>query len=176
MAYFVRVNSTLYEDLNRRIIKVLRLGSSDWLTANDASPFGIDSNPVKDWVAVYSETAEKGEPVIVGYLNPNQLAEPGDTRLFSTDDLGNLKFYVWLRNDGSLSLGGEGDNLVRFSKLKDTIDELQNDIAELKKAFTNWVVVAEDGGAALKAISTEWAGTPLQKPIDPAKINEIKTL
>lgn len=179
MNTLIKVDDTRIDatDENRRVIKFLRYGANDVQTANEAPPFGIDSNPLKDWIAVYAQTDDKGSPVIIGYLNPNQLAGPGETRLFSLDpDTGDTKFYAWLRADGTMSLGGEADNLVRFSKLKEAFDELQNDMKSLKDAFNNWIVSPSDGGAALKVASATWAGTPLETTIDPAKIAEIKTL
>lgn len=177
MLNFVKIDSSELGEFGRRILKFLRYGKSDSQTSNEVAPFGIDSNPIKDMIAVYGPTSDKGETVIIGYLNKNQLAEIGETRLFSTDANGTtLKFSVWLKNNGTLELGGGNDFLLRFSKTKEVVDELQNDIATLKQAFTTWVVTANDGGAALKAASAAWAAQQLAKNINDAKIEQIKTL
>ena len=60
-------------------------------TSIEAMPYGVDSNPIKDMVAVYSETTGKGETVIIGYLNKNLKAEVGEFRTFSTDSNGGRK-------------------------------------------------------------------------------------
>lgn len=159
-----------------RKIKIRRLGNGDIQTARQVTPFGIDSSPIKKMRAVYAETNKKGKPVIVGYLNKELLAAEGETRIFSVDGDGALSIFVWLKSDGTIQLGGDADNLSRHSKLKEVVDELQDDIATLKQNFTSWVPVPNDGGAALKTATATWAGTALVKNIDDAKIDEIKTL
>jgi hypothetical protein len=141
----------------------------------ETSPFGIDSNPIKDMAAIYAETAKIGETVLIGYINKDQLAAIGETRLFSKDAAGLLKAYVWAKNDGILELNGNTDFAVKFSKLKEAFDELKDDVATLKQNFTTWTPVPNDGGAALKAATATWFGTPLVKNIDDAKNSNIKT-
>ncbi len=173
---FTKVISTNLNNFSQRVIKVLRYGLSDVQTPIQSTPYGDDSNPVKDMVAIYGKTTDSGKPVIIGYINKDNMADVGEKRIFSTDANGDLKTYVWLKNDGIMELGGDTDFMVRFSELKKVVDELQSDIGSLKSAFTTWIVVPMDGGAALKAVSGTWAGTPLTENIDLAKIAEIKTI
>lgn len=51
----------------------------------------------------------------------------------------------------------------------ETLDDLfekqraiQDDINDLKSIFSNWVVVPNDGGAALKTASSSWYGTDIE--------------
>lgn len=176
MIKITKVISTAFDNLNRLIPKVLVSGKDDVQTGTEISPYGVDSNPIKDMYAVYAKTETKGKKVIIGYLNVNRLAETGETRLFSTDDSGALQTYIWLTKDGFIELGGDADHAVKFSKMKEVIEELQTDLANLKQAFNSWVVVPNDGGSALKASSATWAGTPLTKDIDDAKNDKIKTI
>jgi len=175
MLTLVKTISTEIRSL-QRIVKILRYGKSDVRTADQGAPHGIDSNPVKDLIAIYAETGTKGEKVVIGYLNKNQLAAVGETRLFSTNEDGEPVATIWLKNDGTIEVGGDTDHMVRHSKLKEVVEELQQDIGNLKEAFSSWVVASGDGGAALKASAASWAGASLSKNIDNAKINEIKTL
>lgn len=170
-----KVISTNLDKLNRRLIKVLRFGKFDVQTPEEIAPFGTDANPIKDMVAIYSSTTESDSKFIVGYINKNQLAQPGEHRIYSLDSSGNLKAFIWLKNDGKIQLNGSADNAIRYGNTADTINELQDDIKSLKQAFTNWVTVPNDGGAALKAISATWAGTALQKDITLSKIDNILT-
>ena len=50
---FVKITSTSIDELSRRIIKFLRLGRSDVQDSIQVAPFGFDSCPVKDMIAVY---------------------------------------------------------------------------------------------------------------------------
>lgn len=160
------VISTEIDNLTRRLVKVLRIGRSDVRTPFEAVPYGIDSNPIKDMVAVYSETAEKGKDVIVGYLNKNQLADVGESRMYATDANGNLKLYVWLKADGTMELGGTADNAVRYQKLSDATTAYQNKvITELGKI-----------SAAIALLGGSYTVGDVSFDISQAKINEIKTL
>lgn len=159
----------------RRIVTVLRRGQKDVQDADQSLPSGVDSSPVANMTAVFSKTSLGTRKVIVGYLKNDQLASQGEVRLFSVDSSGTLQTYLWIKNDGTVEIRGSGDNMVRFSKLKESVDELKNDLTTLKSAFTGWVPVANDGGAALKTATATWHGTALVKNIDDAKINEIKT-
>jgi len=82
-------------------------------------------------------------------------------QLFSTDQsdkilvkIGNTTLQAdingWVFNGGSL--GG----LIKIDSNVTKLNNLENDINALKTAFSSWVVVATDGGAALKAITATW--------------------
>jgi hypothetical protein len=175
-----KVISTRYDSLNRRIVKFLRFGRSDVQECQQAAPFGIDSNPVKDMIAVYSPTAEDGKNVIIGYLNPNQLAEVGETRLFSTDSDGNLQFYVHLKNDGTSEIGGDTDNMVRYSELESAFNQLRDDLNDLISAYNSHIhtTTATIGASTTPGViaPTTSTGTPSTADVSGAKIDEIKTI
>jgi|GEM_PF-473765 len=59
-------------------------------------------------------------------------------------------------NDGSL--GG----LVKLLDLVAKLNKLENDLNTLKNVLKTWTPVANDGGAALKAAASTWAGQQLQ--------------
>ncbi|MBP7735958.1 MAG: hypothetical protein KA369_08300 [Spirochaetes bacterium] len=154
-------------------------------------PPGIDANPLPDDQGVLIMIDENpGKSVQIGVL-PKQSVKKGEIRLYSRDENGEIKAIVHLKDDGEIEvsndnggltlkpdgdieLNGDDDNAVRFSKLKDVIKEIQDDIGDLKDVFTNWSPVSQDGGAALKSASGVWAGTALTKDIDDAKIDNIK--
>jgi hypothetical protein len=176
MNILARVISSTFDSIQRRIVKIRVYGLSDTQARFETAPYGTDSNPIAGMVAVFAPTTDKGRPVIVGYINKNQLAGVGEHRTYATDTNGELKFYIWQKADGTCEIGGSDDNMVRYSKLADVINELQNDIGTLKNNFSGWTPVPNDGGAALKTATASWAGTALTKDIADAKIDEIKTL
>lgn len=117
-------------------------------------------------VAIYAETGTKGNEVIIGYINKNQIADVGEFRTFSTDADGAVKFYIHQKNDGTCLLGGDADNAVRYQKLDDGLQQFKNLItAELVKIQTGITGV---GGA--------YSPGTLTVDISQSKINEIKTL
>lgn len=161
----VKIISSEIDKLNRRVVKFLRFGKSDVQTALQVSPFGLDSGPTKDMVAVYSQTSGTGETVIIGYINKKELVEPGESRLYSTDSNGELKFYVHLKKDGTMWLNGGDDNLVRYIPLNQFVNDLKQFLTtELGLIATG---ITTGGGSYTP-------GSPTFD-ISDAKINEIKT-
>lgn len=172
MVQFTKFLSSEIDDDNERVIKVLRLGKDDVQTASESMPFGIDSNPVKDLVAVYAKSSANGENVIIGYLNQNQQAEVGEIRIYSTDVDGVEKTYLYLKNDGTVEIAGDADNMVRFSKLKEGFDQLKSDFNNLISTFNSHM--HPETGATTGPPTTP--GSSSSASIDDSKIDEIKTL
>jgi hypothetical protein len=174
MINFVKISEIDFDDFGRRIIKFLRLGKDDVQTAEEASPFGIDSSPLKDMVAIYAKTGARGDTTIVGYLNRNKIADLGETRIYSTasDDESDVKMYIHLKNDGTAEFGGTDDNLTRFNKLKEGFDELKTD-------FNNFITTFNTHQHPETGATTGPPATPGQSSsasIDDAKIEEFKCL
>lgn len=58
-------------------------------------------------------------------------------------------------------LNGSYGGLIKIDDIVNKLNTIESDINALKTAFSTWVVVASDGGAALKTITTSWSGQPL---------------
>lgn len=175
MLNFVKVISSEKDSLARRVIKFLRFGNSDVQTSIEAAPHGFDSVPFKDLVAVYGKTSSTGKTVIVGYLNKDRLADVGENRIFSTDAQGQLQTYIWLKNDGTMEIGGDTDNMVRFSELETAFNTLRDDFNSFVSTTygTHTHVSATPGSPTAVPVPL---GTPSTADISGAKIDEIKTL
>lgn len=162
-----------------RIIKVLRFGSDDVQEVNESAPFGDDSNPIKDCIAIYCSTSQRGENVIIGYINKNRLAEIGEKRIFSTNTNGNLSTYIWLHNDGTMDIGGDDDNMVRYSELKQGFDQLKQDHNDLVQKWNAFCSAYTPGSPATVGTPPTLASSTVNQStasIDDCKIEEIKTL
>lgn len=176
---FVKVISTELDNLQRLVVKVLRFGRGDVQTSDQITPHGIDSNPVKDMIAVYAKTEQKGETVILGYLNRNMLAAVGELRLYSTNANGETQIYHWLKSDGTMELGGSSKHLARFEELKAGFDQLKDDLNDQKSKWNAFVAAYVPGGPSSVGLPATLAGqnSPVSTAsIDDAKIDEIKTL
>lgn len=184
MLNFVKVISTKLDDeirnFPRRLIKYLRLGKNDVRESHQSGPFGTDSNPVKDTIAIYGPTLQSGKQVIIGYINKNQFAEIGEHRIFSTDSDGLEVFSLYLKNDGTAEFGGDADFMVRYNELESAFNELKGDLNSLITAYNSHIHVttATVGATAVPGIlsPTPSAGVSSTADISGAKITEIKTL
>ena len=155
-----------------RFVKFLRMGKSDVQECRQSSPFGIDSAPTKDMAAIYAKTAEVGKPVIIGYINKNQIAEAGETRIFSTDENGTVKIALHLKNDGTAEFGGNTKNMVRFQELETGFNDLKTDFNNLVTAYNLHIHPSSSGTTS----PTATQGTSSTADISGSKIDEIKTL
>ena len=64
--------------------------------------------------------------------------------------------------DGQVTFnGGSLGGLAVPSKVVTRLNNIEQDVNDLKTAFTNWVTVPNDGGAALKTITATWYGSQL---------------
>lgn len=75
----------------------------------------------------------------------------------------NTTGFISMVSDASQAyiLGDANGGIVKVVPLVTKINNLENDINTLKTAFSAWVVVPNDGGAALKTITSTWAGSAL---------------
>ena len=152
---------------SKRLVKFLGFGKNDVQEKNESAPFGIDSNPVKDMVAIMVPSSEIGREIVIGYINTNQLAGVGETRLFSTNESGVIQIAIHLKNDGTIEIGGNNDNLVRFTELKAGFEQLKSDFNSLVNLYNLHV----HAGTGVPTISVS---TPSTASINASKINELK--
>lgn len=125
MITLAKVRETFVEK-GKLIIKSLTLKGA--ATAKQVTPFGIDSNPLGNWTAIYADTTNAGEAVILGYINRDCITEQGEIRIYSIGDDQTVKAYVYARKDGVLELNGSDFSAVRYQNLKTQIELLQSQI------------------------------------------------
>ena len=65
--------------------------------------------------------------------------------------------------------GDDFNGLVKVSDLVTKLNDIENDINDLKTVFSTWVTVPNDGGAALKAAAGTWYAS-LLTPTDQSEI------
>lgn len=175
----VKIISTSFDTLNRLKVKFLRFGKSDVQECIESSPYGIDSNPIEDMVAIYAPTEQSGNNYVIGYLNKNRLAEIGENRLFSTDANGNLQAWIWLKNNGKIQVLGDSDNFVRYSKLEQAFNDLKashNELAQKWNTFATTYVPGSPATAGSPLTLTTSTVQPNTSDISGAKIDEVQTL
>lgn len=177
MINLVRIINTSVDNLGRRVAKFFRLGKIVE-TATQAAPYGVDAQPIEDCIAVYAQSGIKGKTVIIGYINKNAIADVGEHRIFSTDADGAVQFYIHLKNDGTCDIGGDADNMVRFSELETAFNQLKDDHDTLVTAFNAHMHPTAATGAPSPPtpVPNQIPAVPSTADISGAKIDEIKTL
>lgn len=144
-------------------IKVLRYGKDDVQTADQYTPFGIDSKPVADTYALHATTGDNGESVILGYLSNSEDTEEGEINIFATDSDGNEVFRISLKNDGTVTFNGSDDNLIRYSSYESINNTLATNInAELTKI-----------AAAITSLGGAYTPSTISVDSSSAKIDEL---
>ena len=179
MATIGKVISTTVKN-GKRFIKMLLRGRNDVQETHNVDSWGVDSHAVKDAACVVLKTEVMGQSVVIGFVNSEQIAKVGERRTFSTDKDGNLKFYIHQKNDGTCEIGGDTDNMVRYSELKTAFDQLKSDFNNLVTAYNSHVHITTATVAATPTpgiiTPTTSTGTPSTADVSGAKIEEIKTL
>lgn len=175
----VYVENTSLDKDKFREVKIVRYGD-DVQTPTEVSPWGIDSNPVKEIGAAFSQTEEKGAPIVLGYFIKGQKAQTGETRLFATNSSGEEKTRIWLHADGTIDLGGTGNagnpnHAAQYEGVEALITELREFFSDLQTALSGWTPVSQDGGAALKTALVTWLSKQFTEVLTDAKLDKIKT-
>lgn len=151
-------------DRTYRMIKSFGRSRRDVSTSYNVAPWGDDSAPILNSDLVHSSTGAD-ETVILGVINKNQIASPGEKRIFATNEGGDVVVAIYLKRDGTIEIAGNSDNTVKFSKLDTAIQKLSADInIELGKIAAG---IATGGGA--------YAVVPISIDLSAAKNDKIKT-
>ena len=163
MISFSKVRDVIVEK-GFRILRVFQYGIK---TADVVGPFGEDSSPLENTTAIYCKTSEKGENVVVGYINKNQLTKvsPGEKRIFSLKPDGSESFEIYLKGDGTCEIGGDQFSSIKFEPLEQILTAYNTSLnAELAKIV-----------ASIAGVGGTYAVTPLNLDISSSKSKTIKT-
>ena len=175
---------TRVKEATAEFIKVLRFGKYDVQTSSQIVPFGVDSKPTKNMLAVHSTTANKDKSIVLGYEYNSSKTSEGEARFYSTNSDGSEeKADIKLTNNGIVEINGNADFMVRYSKLETAYNELKTahneTVISLNAVITTlktWIVAPTDGGAALKLASAALQnGTTSSGDISASKIDNVKT-
>lgn len=157
----------------RKVFRYIKtVFSKDSHTAAQIAPFGDDSCPVEGMKGVEASTDDLGKNVVIGYFNRSILADKGEKRFYSLKSDKTESFYVWLKNDGTCEIGGDTDNLVRYSELKKGFDKLKEDLNDLVLKYNSHTHMV----STLTSTNTSLLATSSIADISDSKIDELKTL
>lgn len=150
------------------------------LWCNPRQSAGMIIPNIGSWAEVYFINGDRQRPV---YLFPaseildntvkNYKGNTKESILFedSNSKENNIKYNS---SDKTITVFDGEDFAVKYEKLKEVVEELQNDLTTLKAVFSGWVVVPNDGGSVLKLSSAVWSGTSIVKTMSSTKVEKVK--
>lgn len=100
-------------------------------------------SPTGNMITIYPKV---GSHVLCAVIENN----PTDTVVLQATDIDEI-----IINDG------ENGGVPLVEPIATQLQAIKDDLNSLKTVFKNWIVVAQDGGAALKTASTAWANQSL---------------
>jgi hypothetical protein len=128
------------------------------------APFGDDSHPLKDMVALYANTSESGDNIIIGYINKNHIAAIGEKRIYSLKEDGSLSFAIHLKNDETCEIGGAVDFAVRYNALNTA---LQEEVVKINQELTKIASGISTAGGV-------YVPEPITLSLIDSRVNEVK--
>lgn len=149
-----------------RTLTVSGMGKGNVRSAGEIAPSGVDCGPASGLTALYATTGNNGDRVIIGYVNTNQLAQPGECRIYWTDANGNEKGKIWGHNDGTVEIAGTS-GIVNA-----------NHATQYEALNTELTLYINNLNASLTAMGSTWGGTwvPPTTPLDLSTAKATKIL
>ena len=138
---------------------------------------GVDSKPIKDDRIYLSSRTESGAFVMTGFLDikNTSITSDGEIRIYARDLTGVIKSFVYCKNDGTTIINGDSDNSVRYSKLQEAFNALQENVNSQIDLFTKHTHVYLPGALSPTVTAVPpIPGVPSDADIEPAKIDSIK--
>ena len=136
----------------------------------NAVPLRVLLNEKSSFIEIPDDTAGSESIVLIcfrdGNINMPQILEVHKAKKI-IQEIGGSRLEII---DGQIIFNNGTVGLPKADSLITRLNKIENDITMLKNAFTAWVVVPQDGGAALKAAAIGWASTPLNNTI----LNDIQ--
>lgn len=157
------VGTVISNTINKiRKVIITTLGGTLTRTPIEISPFGIDTCPIPGMVAIYTDTIGNQTPILAGYFNISALAQPGENRQYCTDAQGNIKFYTWMKADGTMMIGGDADFAVGYTNLNSLLQtQAQNINSQLALIASG--ITAAGGSYTPVDLSTDFTSIKKQQ-------------
>lgn len=154
------MNNTIYEILNNFILRALK---RERLYCEIGTVVSVANNVV----AYTTNKSSVQQEAQLGVIGNNEsfilIPEIGSKILIAYTNKEN-GYTVWVQKASEILFnGGLNDGLVKVNELVTKLNIIESDLNDLKQAFSTWVVVPSDGGAALKTITSTWYGNSIEE-------------
>ena len=171
------ITLTTVKQATSAFIKVLRFGKSDIQTPILILPPGVDSKPYKGQKGVHATTTNNSDSVFLGVSVKSETTAEGEIRIVSFDTAGTEVFVIYLKGDGTCEFGGNADNMVRYSILKQEYDKTRAVLDAILTTLSTPINEPGNGApSAFQAAMILAVGILETGDISGSKIDKIKTL
>lgn len=147
------------------------------VTAVDRTSRSIDCEPLDESAPILGcslQGDQEGEegflllPKVGSYVIVGLVDGQDTGAVLLTDTLEALELKIGdktlhFTSEGIVFNGGDLGGLIKVEELTTKLNTIERDINSLKQAISTWTPIPSDGGAALKAAITSWAGKQLQQ-------------
>lgn len=192
-----KTKDTNTEETYRQFI-INCLGENDRRKYFLVTSFGEDFNVPEDTRALTSESNNKDDKFVLGFLNKVKIdaLNPGDKAIFSTSEDGTtIESQIVLKNtgdieinngisgnanllikaDGTMEFNGNADFIAGFTKLKEGFDALKTDYNDLVSKWNTFANAYVPGGPSTQGLPpTASAGSTSTASIDDSKKDNLK--
>lgn len=117
-----------------RLLKVELFDPDDLQTAQLMTQAGEDNNPPKESRVIVLSIGSAWKIAIAVDDGITPEVEQGERKVYSSDG-GAIKAFIHFKKNGDVIINGDGDNAIRYSKMKEAFDQLKSD-------FNNFLTTA----------------------------------
>lgn len=111
-----RIGRLIKTEIDKYILQTVECHYGQNQLCDTYGPAGEDSVPVKNDRVLLVKVEGSGNFVSAGVLTKSQGSNPGDKKIFSRDEEnGEVKAYIWLKNDGSIEVETNGEISITAS-------------------------------------------------------------
>ena len=165
-----------------RRLKFRRFGRDDIMTAYLGTAFGEDYVPVNAKIVQIATTNSSDNIVVCTVRKADDTLNKGEKVLYSTDENGNIKTRIYLRNNGDIEVKGNNlviqdgsDFAVKYSALESEFNELKGKFNDLVTKYNTFAAAYVPGGPATQGLPpTMQQGIASEANITLTKIETIK--
>lgn len=134
MVIFSKYAESIFKE-GKRILKFAGIGGSA-TTGKECAPFGFDAQAPAGMTAIYSNSTNDQERVVIGYINKNQLAGAGESRHYAIDKSGAVVSFVHCKSNGNTEINGNQYSAVRWQELNTHVQDL------ITQVNSQWPLIA----------------------------------
>jgi hypothetical protein len=172
----VRIASTVISDLaggGKAVDATIEGSGENTATAQVYGPHGIITRPAERTTGVRLRIGRRSIIVAVVNYGVDPPENPGETKVYSTDQAGTEQASHVLTNDGKHVFNNGEDWAVRFSELETAFNQLKDDYDSLVTTFNTHAHagVSTGGGTSGPPTATGAASTA---DISGAKVEEVQ--